>query len=572
MCQIPTRRDAKKVLIDAKKSPGKKVLLFFFRTAAVRALFFLAFLVRGAFHCGFTFASRERKEKPRRVFLSSFLRVCESLFFSRIFSHDLKMDQDTRSSFFSGGGGECSREKKHERPPPQSVRKRSYVCNKCDTSFLNKFNFLRHCKTASCNKRSASSDLFCKVCRKSFARADNLKRHQALHHGDGASLLSFACGLCSKCFRSRRNLDEHRKSHIAHTDFQLCQSAHRHQAEMFRAHVPENVTTLDSALLLLYDDMVQLVRNLTVEFPYRKINFNMRVEMFKRGPNGEMTHLEVFSFPAFGIKMYYSTDIYDEVAKAQGDITRNVDEFLSRGSGWIILKPLTMEATSVRCQPLTGSSCHLHIAKWTRGQGIRPTSMSDADDGLCFYLAVAHHFVSAMPVTRRRRPSGNPYQAEKLFARENFRGLPSDDNPPPMAVQDIDHFEQTNAHLDLAINVVFQDYKGKVLPVRASRNLKAVNKILLILFHTSTRDAETEEVVHQTHYMYCATPHLLFKRRRGERKKKKKKKKGESHQEFLEPDDIDDGSEDEDEGEEDEKTRKKKFYYYNSFCYNCFNG
>lgn len=78
-----------------------------------------------------------------------------------------------------------------------------------------------------------------------------------------------------------------------------------------------------------------------------------------------------------------------------------------------------------------------------------------------------------------------------------------------MAVKDITAFEQLNSKHDLAINVVFKDEKGAMLPVRASRKLREdAHEVILLLFHTVC--SLNGERVSSMHYSYVSCPEKLL--------------------------------------------------------------
>lgn len=76
-----------------------------------------------------------------------------------------------------------------------------------------------------------------------------------------------------------------------------------------------------------------------------------------------------------------------------GDVERNVDEFLFQGSGWIVNRPLYMEAEFTQCKPLSGRGCGLHSAIYMRNMGITYATDVIDDNGNCFYYAIAASFL-----------------------------------------------------------------------------------------------------------------------------------------------------------------------------------
>jgi len=152
-----------------------------------------------------------------------------------------------------------------------------------------------------------------------------------------------------------------------------------------------------------------------------------------------------------------------------------------------------LEAAIEACKPLVGKACGLHVAKYLREKGVTPSLVSEGDDGKCFHYAVASHFLGS---------SANEDSLKKFI--ENELKIPKGKECMPL--DGIEEFEELNKEKDIAINVAYKEESGEIIPVRASKNIKAANNIVLLLFY-SINEATKNGVLH---YARVEEPDKLF--------------------------------------------------------------
>lgn len=387
----------------------------------------------------------------------------------------------------------------------------AHFCQPCDRFFSNEINFRRHTSSFRCvrnqTQKSSTKRVLCEHCQETFASKYNLNNHKRRFHPSGQENLRFRCGICTKGFATKSEVYTHRTTaHEVNHEFQLEATAHNENCKLLRAFLPENVLTLDQACFYLYEHMKNLIQLLCIDMNYFRINFTMNIDMEQLDAEGNTLKAQVFPFRGFGITVSRagnsqgdSNFITREVQRVLGDIERNCEEFLFQASGWIVRRPVDMEAEVVRCKPIAGGVCGLHEVRWQYNKGIQIYQVDQCDsDGQCFYYAIAAYLLPKDHSQTDLRTT-----ADNLMSKGGF-------NKKPVKVSDLNNFEEINNDLDLAINVVYKDEEGSILPVRASRKITAKHQIALLLF--DVKHQHDEEVL-VGHYALIRDPNRLFAKR-----------------------------------------------------------
>lgn len=398
------------------------------------------------------------------------------------------------------------------------------TCASCKEKFKTKKEYLRHLELRAGNgnvcptgrqtrhaRRSSAATLGssrallekkkCPMCKSEFARVDSLKRHLAnFHPRDVRNKKAFACGICKDFFSTRDELIEHRDlCHQVHHDFRLQSSSHNGQVLHMRAFFPKNVVSPEEALFYTYNQCLKFFIDLSKDFKCFKINLIIALEMVKFDDEGEIATSQVFYFAGQGLTFTrFTDDVRRPLAMSIGDMERAMDVVQHRGSGWLMLGALYIDAFIVECEPLRGATCQLHTVHWRRNHGLELRLLKDSDDGMCFYNAVAQAILGLKA----------PLEVIVEFVSNNMRI-----GPVPMPTSEVAGFEQDNAHLDLGINVVYFDEDNDTIPIVATRNLKAKNMVALALSHTILTDENGENPRNLTHYGWMPEPEKVLAKR-----------------------------------------------------------
>lgn len=356
----------------------------------------------------------------------------------------------------------------------------------------------------------------------------------------------FECGLCREYFPDLASLRQHRELHRQEAilraaeanlggdhdggDFIIISSAHNKKCVQLRYMFPVHVNSIPEAIETVSPRVIELIHRTQDEQPRIKMQLVLNVEYVKLQEDATISTQAVIAFRSSMLHIMPLADVNSLVSGAMQEILLSSESFYSRGSGWTINEVCFMDAEIAECHAITGG-CSLHTVEYKRGRGIRfeDATIQDTELSLshpmdCFYTAVASHFTAERSAYLGHNTE-ECEQAARVYARDNFeRNVHA-----PVKLALVEKFEQANYQQhDLAINVVYKNERGKVYPVRASKNVEAKNKILLYLVYVETEGA----VKH--HYARVRNADALFSSRvRGE----------------------------------DGKIRKRETF----FCFNCFN-
>lgn len=378
-------------------------------------------------------------------------------------------------------------------------------CQKCQRKFKNIANYRRHARANTC---ASGGRHRCTHCNASFVRRDAMEKHRRNMHENS---LCYACGVCPLYFSSMKSLKSHREEeHTYSTRFILNKSAHKRQAENYRMHFPDAVTTVDEAYAYSGKEIRKLLTGIFKRTSRFRANMVLGLEMYKTNEEGLVTALENFSFRASGVTLDSIKDIKHCLTKGRSDIDRNIAEFLFQGSGWKILRPFMLDVELVEVRALSGGGgSNLHVASYGYKRGIVPCATGTVldDDGYCFYAAVAACVLG----------SGKPYSE-----LENWFSPAAAEFGPHVAVKDIGKIENFwRSHTEfkrLSLNVVYKDEDGKILPVRVGKDPLGPHQVALLLSYTTALDGSDGHAVRKQdvvcHYSAILDYNNLFSNRR----------------------------------------------------------
>lgn len=361
----------------------------------------------------------------------------------------------------------------------------------------------------------SASKLPCPFCSQRFWRRDILKQHISRVHS-GNSNQVYLCGLCPKYFKSRAAVKLHREmNHSSRVGaarggqdtFQRVATAHRRACEVYRMPMPARIVQTTEASAAAMPQLRRLLHRLLVEKRNARIALVMTVRFRKASDDSEeeddegqqrgdnidgVEGVDVLTVPmssSFHTMRYFDGRQQQQIGQMMQQIDQALDSFIHNGSGWVVNNVLSFEVQVMQCHSLAGS-CTSHAFTKVRKAGMvvqhsKSPESQQMDGERCFFRAVAAALLDQ---------EGNASPTEQQL-EEFVHAWICENVPTPVRVDDIDRFEAANEHLNLAINVVYQDdfHSDEIYPCRASPNLTAEHQITLLLFHMAPPKKEGEE-------------------------------------------------------------------------------
>lgn len=401
--------------------------------------------------------------------------------------------------------------------------KKDLSCGNCGTVFASRQSLYSHKKKKICAPKhvrdafktgNTTKKIPCKYCEQKFTRVNCLNRHiKRVHSGKHFRIM--LCGLCPQSFKTRSALKMHRL--LMHSPmrgglvdgFVRTASAHRKACEVYRLAAPEGTRQPDAAVYFAKPKILRLMRRLLVDKRNARISTAMNVRFRKvtdglddgddddddgRGDGEE--GVDVLTVPmtsSFHMMRYMSDEEEDQLDSMFSQIDHTLDAFVRNGSGWVVNNILGFDVQVMECHSLAGQCC-THEVKYVRGVKdpvIRHANEEVRMDGQrCFYRAVA------AAILHMRQADEYLYREPEERELEEFIHANICENvPTPVNVADVAKFEAANQHLDIAVNVMYQDdITSEVYPVKPSRNLGAKYQVNLLLFYLqSVQDSGEKE-------------------------------------------------------------------------------
>lgn len=160
------------------------------------------------------------------------------------------------------------------------------------------------------------------------------------------------------------------------------------------------------------------------------------------------------------------SNLDDKITHAFSKIIASFDEFLDRGSGWVLEECSFLEVNVAKYRPLEGSSYIPTPPEIVRRRAV--LNIENRDDNKCFLWCV---LASLHPCENRNH--ANRVNKYKHFENElNLTGITF-----PMKITEISKFEKLN---NLSLNV-FGHEKGEVFPLHLSTNRTGLHHSNLLL-------------------------------------------------------------------------------------------
>ena len=369
-------------------------------------------------------------------------------------------------------------------------RSAPYQCSECKQVFSRKSAVQNHWHTVH------EAKVACDLCGKRLPRVD-LGMHK-LHKHSNYKQTQHPCVVCGQLFDSGKLLGRHVKTHPPVPHFDVVASAFDKRVVTYEKSFPnKSMRDIDLMFLLgrprIKELLVRELANL------RSVLFGMvvRVMMIQRDENGDIIQRSVI--PLRSTNTPYNrgnmgrTKALLNVHRRQ--INFRLEDLRQQGSNWELEHVLCYRIEIVKSRPLAGrggvgagGEILFNIKDIPNHEHL--TDISFADDSMCFYNAVATALVPRFyPDAWRRLTHTPPPSMSRLreMADAITDGMIDTNLGPAMKLGDIPKWEKLNAHLGVAVNVLYREQDGRhnsIYPVYISKaplERKRINLLLVDL-------------------------------------------------------------------------------------------
>jgi len=308
--------------------------------------------------------------------------------------------------------------------------------------------------------------------------------------------------LCGGIFQSVFLLRRHRKTHrVDAGNFVIKEKAFRKQCVIYQKTYSEKMITLDAAFEA---DKIEMKNILEYELEMKsnlKASIIFHAEFVKPVSDGSeelLIYVLYLRTTTFHLCNQNEIPLFMQQAREGAEI--RIDDFVSRGSGWILDEILATDIEIGACGSLNGSCSFLSVNSIKCLKSVPVVSSLHSDEQKCFFEAIAYHYTKCR----------NKKRLIKFIDKYINLSVKT-----PVKLNDIEKFERDNPQLDCKVNVLFNEDEV-IFPIHVSKNPSAKNIINLLLYKTKVGS----KIV--SHYAYIDDLNkLLRKTYRGETTGKK---------------------------------------------------
>ena len=393
-----------------------------------------------------------------------------------------------------------------------------YPCEDCDHGFRSKDRLETHiqnnhqtfnCKFCSISVKGLNElkkhvkqhhekeSYTCEECAQSFTRKDRLENHMENKHQD------MICEFCGLIVKGKGELQKHVKQQHKKEEKILTRVEHSQIEDPPRSSEESDSdenTSEESAfnkklidktwrirmkkdpLTLLRDYKEHMKRYITsrlIKSPIKCYIVIYITFVKKDKDGGEPIKLETY-FRSCTKTVLRSTEINAFLEQANEKIETSFDQFLKRGSGWILETIDYLKISGAEFAPMRGKS---YIPTPVSIKGKHAIVNIQNEDNRCFEYAIiaSQHYQDIDDQNKATRPG----QYTKWLGKYNFDGCSM-----PMEINDINKFEKNN---NMSINVYHIEHDGKMItPLRISQQEKKLEEYINLLL------IEAEDRCHYT--------------------------------------------------------------------------
>jgi hypothetical protein len=336
----------------------------------------------------------------------------------------------------------------------------------------------------------------CPECPAVFSRIYNRDRHYRRRHINSNCV--HQCTLCGGIFASMFHLRRHRKTHrVENGSFVILDKAFRKNCVIYRKTYNEKMETLNGAFEMDKNDMKNILSYEIETKRSIKASIIFHAEFLKPLDSSDFNNPDsyVLCLRTCTSHLCNQQEIQLFLQNARRNAEMRIEDFVERGSGWILDEIIATDIEIGSCASLNGSCDFLSV---TNIKDLKTLPIVRREEQ-CFFEAIAYHYTK----------SRNKKRLKEFIIKYINLTVQS-----PVKVSDLAKFERDNPQLDCKLNVVFLE-DDDTYPIYVSKNYGATNNINLILYKTQIKN----KVV--THYAYINDINkVLMRQYRGKSGKK----------------------------------------------------
>lgn len=323
-----------------------------------------------------------------------------------------------------------------------------YTCNYCPARFVRKSDRTRHANrqhnAVSLSKYAKLNHRYdCLFCPATFARVWDRTRHTNRMHGAVPPV--YPCIVCGLNFNNVQALHLHVEGHAPQQNDYERVEVMQGAAHTYRKTYLPPIPSIENTLGRDRDTLSNILAHEAAIKRYAKFFIVVIAEFVKVTPENTVHKSATIYLKTKSYTLTLFQDYNQFLRKCQAEIVVNAEDFVHKGSDWILRGVYRTELHIVKCAPLQGACGQLPVS--LPKDILRFRQISADDDSACFFRCVARHFVA----------SDDQAELDNWIAGNlDTRGFDL-----PFKVDRIAQFERRHRDvLDFKINVIYKVRKN----------------------------------------------------------------------------------------------------------------
>lgn len=338
----------------------------------------------------------------------------------------------------------------------------------------------------------------CPSCSAVFSRSWSLRRHiQRVHNNKKVSSAQF-CKLCKTTYESVIDYQNHiDRLHRVGSSFTVHETALQGTYRTYRHTATENEETFEQTFTFgRMQEMKNLIQREVLHSRSIKYYITYTGEFEMLDHNGDVTEIDNYPFREETRQCNELTlkGVFNQLKLIKRDIQNRIDDFIDRGSGWVLRRSRFVDISIASMASLKGG-CRQKITDLDFSEHLEDKQLIEAtpdngEEDFCFIYCIAAYFL------RQKKVTCNKTNLEKFISQHiNYK-----DFEFPFDIKQVDKFEKQNKHLDLCISVVY-GVNDQIYPAYSSKTNGSVEISLYLYSRLENGNVETDNRTYSHHFL-----------------------------------------------------------------------